>query len=204
MIIETKIESERGCGYRKAGGLYLIGGKFGHPCAKLPIPLTVCPCCKAGIKFSRGFQWIGSALVEEHPCANEAEECRKCSVWDSSKLDKYGLMWVGEKYYPTPDHFRMEGHRQGISKRIAAVPKDFTVGVDWILLAHRKAIPSPDPSKATQGIFQAFKPTRIEFVVKGDESEAELEAIVKRGITPVRVVKDVDAQSSIPLIQSQN
>jgi len=193
MNIEIKFESKRGCGYRSPGGLYFMGGKFGEPCGKLPIPLTVCPCCRAGIKFSRGFQLVGTALVEDHQCAST--ECKECPVWNNPKLDKYGLMWVGEKFYPRPEDFMKEGNRQGISKRIASVPREFTVGEDWILLAHRKAItPVPDDGQRTPGIFQAFQPTHIEYVVKGTETEEELEALVKRGITPVKVVRDIEAQ----------
>jgi hypothetical protein len=37
------------------------------------------------------------------------------------------------------------------------------------------------------GIFQAFKPQRIEYIVKGTESDDELQSMIDRGITPVRV-----------------
>jgi len=47
MAIETSIESERGCGYRRAGkegfGIYLIGDTPTEPCERLPFPLVVCP-----------------------------------------------------------------------------------------------------------------------------------------------------------------
>ena len=35
----------------------------------------------------------------------------------------------------------------------------------------------------------AFQPTAIEYVVKGDETEEELEALEARGIEPVKVIK---------------
>lgn len=186
MTIITKHEGPRGCGYRKKGGLYFVGGRYGEPCGKLPIELTYCPCCGAGIKFSRGFQWIGSQLIEKVPCS--ASECKQCPVW-SGAIERYGLMWVGEKFYPTPDDFLMEARRMGISKRIATVPKDFVVSKDWILLAHKKAICDIVDGKTEYiaGIFQAFKPTRIEYVVKGDETQEELERMEKRGITLVDV-----------------
>lgn len=196
----TLIESSRGCGYRKPGGLYFVGGRFGTPCGKLPIPLTVCPCCNAGIKFTRSFQWIGAAIVEQHEC-RLGDECKNCAVWNG-KLEHFGLLWVGEAFYKTPEHFMAEGRAKGISKRIHAVPKGFEVGVDWILLAHRKAVDTGNKDIdgnpiMGNGIFQAFKPERIEYVVKGDETEEELAKLEKRGITPVKVVKDTDAQTSI-------
>lgn len=196
----THIESSRGCGYRKPGGLYMVGGKFGVPCGVLPIPLTVCPCCNAGIKFSRGFAWIGRAVIDAQTCRS-GELCQHCEVWSDSH-EHYGLMWVGEKFYPTPRQFVEEGYRQGISKKIPAVPKEFELGKDWILLAHRKAIDTGNRDQdgmpiLAPGIFQAFKPERIEYVVRGDETDEELEKLQKRGITPVKVVRDTDAQMSI-------
>ena len=38
-------------------------------------------------------------------------------------------------------------------------------------------------------IFHAWIPTRIEKVVKGDEGEEELEKWIKRGITPVNIIR---------------
>jgi hypothetical protein len=40
------------------------------------------------------------------------------------------------------------------------------------------------------GVFQMFKPTAVEYITKGGETEEELEALVKRGITPVQVKQD--------------
>lgn len=45
----------------------------------------------------------------------------------------------------------------------------------------------------TAGIFSAFVPTAIEYVTKGTETEEELEALVKRGLTPIKVVRKEDA-----------
>lgn len=199
-MITESVESVRGCGYRKQGGLYMIGGKFGSPCGKLPIPLSVCPCCGAGVKFSRGFAWISSAMVETHPCSY-GDECKNCPVW-SGKLEYYGLLWVGEKFYSTPEHFIEEGNRQGISKRISAIPKDFEIGTDWVLLAHRKAVKSVNAKGEIEmmpGIFQAFKPTHFEYVVSGQESKEELDRLTKRGIKLVKVIRDTEAQVEIKL-----
>lgn len=52
------IEARRGCGYRKVGGIYLVGGGIGVPCDRLPYPLTVCPCCSQGVKQGRGWTWV--------------------------------------------------------------------------------------------------------------------------------------------------
>lgn len=205
----TSVEKARGCGYRKPKGIYMVGGKFGTSCGKLPIPLTVCPCCHAGIKFSRGFTWISGALVKDFPC-NAGDSCKGCPVW-YGQFDRYGLMWVGEGFYKTPEDFMREGAEQGISKRVSAIPKDFKIGQDWILLAHRKAITTLEVVDGTladnfaqkevhvmkPGIFQAFRPDRIEYVVAGDETPEELERLEKRGLTLVKVIRDIDAQQTI-------
>jgi hypothetical protein len=120
-----------------------------------------------------------------------------------------GLMWVGEKYYNTAEKFTREGHSMGVSKRIAHVPRDLVVGETWVLLAHSKTIVRYEPLVVDgvahpdkiaphwyPGIFQAFKPSRIEYVVKGTETEDELNAMEKRGITLINVIRDVDLQSS--------
>jgi hypothetical protein len=39
-----------------------------------------------------------------------------------------------------------------------------------------------------QGAFHIFRPQRIEYVVKGDETDDELAAFEKRGVEPVKVV----------------
>lgn len=212
-MIEDRYDSERGCGWRKSGGIYLIGGNLMASCGKLPIPLTVCPCCHAGIKPTRGFTWVGSALVINSPCRNKTcgIPCRNCPPFDGSQ-EKLGLIWVGGSFYPTPEAFMREAREQGISRRIPAVPKDFIVGESWVLLAHREGMPNPDkPRPAASGdeytafpndpdvpdyvpaIFSAFLPRSIEYVVDGTETEKDIEAMEKRGLTCVRVHKTAEA-----------
>ena len=106
---------------------------------------------------------------------------------------KHGLLWIGEVFYKTPQDFTLEARDLGVSRRIKAVPLGFELGKHWVLVAHRKAYPkSVDGAiKMVPGIFHAFKPSAIEYVVRGDESDDEIEALEERGITPVRVVLDL-------------
>src|SRR5262245_24179877 len=106
--IITKCESKRGCGYRKKGGKYFVNDGIGRPCGKLPIPLTVCPCCNQGIKQSRGFTWITGALINDrnysgckHNTGNSFTDCQTCPLRHMDAETKLGLMWVGGKYYPS-------------------------------------------------------------------------------------------------------
>lgn len=47
------------------------------------------------------------------------------------------------------------------------------------------------------GVFSAFRPVAVEYVTKGTESDAVIEALVRRGITPVRVVRDESVQRDL-------
>lgn len=110
-----------------------------------------------------------------------------------------GLIWVGESFYKTPSAFLKEWQTAGISRRLGRIPKEFKVGETAILLAHRKAISvvSPDGAHYQPGAFAIFTPQRIEYIVTGKETEAQLERLVARGFTLVKVIRDIDAQTSI-------
>lgn len=196
-MIKTVYEPERGCGRKKAGGLYLIGGGFASACCKLPFALTVCPCCNAGIKFSRGFTWIDSHLFGSSDC-NDEQRPTACPIATGGK--KLGLMWVGEKYY-TVESFLREAWKIGVSKRIARLPKDLVIGHTWIALAHKKVIYDfSDPGNPLRlpGVFALFRVTDVQYVCRGDESEEQLSILQERGVTPV-TVKPISEPQTIEL-----
>ena len=60
------VEAKRGCGYRKEGGLYLVGGGLSAPCDRMPYPLDRCKTCGGGIKFTRGHTWLQPDFFEPH------------------------------------------------------------------------------------------------------------------------------------------
>lgn len=195
--IITRVENPRGCGYRKKGGLYLVADGISAACCKLPFPLTVCPCCHAGIKQTRGFIWVNSNLFSGSECTDSGMYVT-CPM--NFKNRRVGLMWVGEKFYPTADHFTREANFMGVSKRIAQVPKDFEVGKTWVYLAHPKAVHAIGEKgniDFAPGVFRAFRPQRIEYIVTEKETPEELEKLAERGFTLVRVVRDIDAQLRI-------
>jgi hypothetical protein len=163
-------EFKRGCGYRKKGGTYMVDlSPQEVPTEGFPIELSVCPCCNAGIKFSRGFQWIQPRLL----------------FGDESLPERAGLIWIGGNFYPTPRHFIDEARALGISRRIATVPRGLVLGETRIYLAHKKAIPSDDKCKS--GVFAYFVPTKLQYVVKDDDTDAKLYAVQKRGIEAITV-----------------
>lgn len=206
MITTIRNEKRRGCGYRKQGGLYLMAGGPAGPCGKLPLPLEVCSCCGQGIKPARGWTWVGGQkLFGNVRCSFGIEEgksrqyCKDRCILDHPP-ERMGLLWVGEAFYPTPEHFLQEGLAVGISRRLHAIPLDFKVGDTWVLMAHRKAITvhdtnKPDPDAVAlsiPGIFSVFQPQSIEYVVKADDSEEKLASLEARGVRLVRLVWDQD------------
>lgn len=193
MGIRSVVDSVRGCGWRKPGGMYLVSGRLTFGCGKLPFPLVSCPTCGQGFHPSRGWTWIDAIdLVDAQPCRKEGDggACRFCPLDYPIKFDRVGLLWVGEKFYETPGAFLDEGMAQGISRRIAQIPRGFEVGRTWVFLAHRKAILDPETGERSPGVFAAFIPERIEYIVDGTETEEQIDALEKRGLTPVRVQRD--------------
>lgn len=191
--IYASAEGPRGCGYRQGGGLYLVAGKLSEPCPKLPIELEVCPTCGEGIKPARGWSWIRpDPLLDPGPHGSKRHEaaCPLGTAIDWSEGRRAGLVWIGEKFYPTPGEFMREAAKMGVSRRITVVPRDFVIGETWIALAHRKAVFYPEREEGEEygpGVFTFFLPEAIEYIVKGDESEDELDRLEERGFRLVKV-----------------
>lgn len=181
------VEPRRGCGYRKIGGLYLVSGPGGMPCDRLPFPLTICPTCNQGIKQTRGWTWVTPNTLFGGMHSDCMDGWHTCPVCQPTP-DRAGLLWIGEKFYPTPTEFHMEAADLGISRRIKAIPRGFEIRKTWILLAHPKAIREFKESEYEAGIIKVWRPTRIEKILpeskRGSEEAAELD---KKGITCVYV-----------------
>jgi len=202
------VEAIRGCGYRKVGGLYLCGEGAGMECDRLPYELKVCPVCGAGVKFSRGFTWlnwrryVGTHHMQEteHLISLKAictcnQICPVC--WPRDKPQPYGLLWVGESFY-TPEAFIKEALQMGVSRRIAAIPRNLKLGETWVLFASIKAcgerMDEDGKTSGVPGIFYAFRPQRLEFLIwESEATEEKLAELEKRHITPV-VIPDGDVE----------
>ncbi len=194
-------EGRRGCGFRKGGGLYLRTDAAGQPCGKLPFDLNTCSCCGAGIKQTRGWTWVEPArLFEGVKCAGMAlspgsvlklqDGCATfCPLSDAriAWMGRAGLLWIGTQFYPTPEDFLDEALHWGLSRRIKTIPHGFKLGETWVCCAHAHHHRDLLTGKWQAAIFRVFKPQRIEYVCKGDETEGQLQKLVERGISPVRV-----------------
>jgi hypothetical protein len=200
-------EAKRGCGYRKHGNIYLIGGCIGVPCDRVPLPLKSCPTCGGGIHYFRSYKWINpldffgthDVLYDEPQCIDEPR-FRPCHLCDPGTNPAI-LMMVGERNYKTPDIFMNEARLQGISKRIIQIPRGIKLGETVVYLAHNKACKEEPPAEPVEperlidapkkkvsrlGVFTAFIPQRIEKIYWESEVTDEVkEDCAKRGITPV-------------------
>jgi hypothetical protein len=154
MSVRVSHERARGCGFRKQGGTYMVAPRPSEPCSLLPVEMSVCPCCGAGIKPARGWTWIEpDPILDAHyakvvgcgeglavPRLHDGPEHSAVCPF-THKLGRVGLIWVGETFYKTPAEFMREAHDMGLSRRISQVPRDFKPGETWVLLGHRKAVP---------------------------------------------------------------
>lgn len=211
------VETIRGCGFRKVGGMYLCGEYIHSPCDRMPFPLTVCPVCGQGIKVSRGFTEVNPFQLwgMHQDCKDRFRPCFLCDPMD---LPAY-IMLVGERYYKTPQDFLKEALAMGISKRIPFIPKGLQLGRTTVYLAHPKACEVKESAVLQQamsiikeaqtkqpklleadrvqkklGIFCAFIPKRVEQLIKESElTDKKREELAKRNITPIPVPdKDKD------------
>jgi hypothetical protein len=195
------VEKARGCGYRKEGGLYFRGDPPNATCGKLPFELGICPTCGEGIPFSMAPKWVDPVkLTQGIKCDYSLRQCALCPLSDDviGEIGKVLMIWVGKKFYASPDAFLTEARDMGISRRMKALPRGFEVGKHFILLAHQNAIPTDDPEAPKPGAFSLFRPRAIEYVCSGEETDDEIESLRKRGITPVMVEK-ADHTQQLPL-----
>jgi len=187
------VEQERGCGFRKIGGVYLVSDGGSMACDGLPVELSPCSDCGYEIHQARSMQPIHAGYLASkmrgHKCKEDFAGCPLC-YYAEEYADEFAMtpeerkaqevqvpkvffiMYVSKEFY-TPESFIDEARTQGISKRIApdSLPRGFKVGVDWVFLAHQEVHFRPNCGKTTV----TFK----------DTTSAELEQpkpTIKRGI----------------------
>lgn len=171
-------ELERGCGWRKAGGVYLVCDGVSYACDGLPVEMVPCPCCEYEVGQARSMQPIRSGymafLMRGHKCKEKdgflcpvcfyAKDYPKAKELiaelpedsdERKELEKilpknFYLMFVSKEFY-TPESFMEEARLQGVSKRVApnSLPKGFKIGEDWVFLAHGE-VPFPKTDKSGQ------------------------------------------------------
>lgn len=206
--MKTSVEGARGCGFRSPGGLYLVAPALSENCSRLPLAVHSCPTCGGGIHPARGWTWIVPVELLGMKAHAPDRHSRRCPIGIPG-MDpghdgvRAGLLWIGESFYPYPADFIEEAARMGVSRRISKVPKGFVAGETYVFMAHRKGLLRSgfrigDEVAHDPAIVTIFRPTAIEYVVTGEETEEELAAIEKRGIVPVKVIPE-NEQASLAL-----
>lgn len=206
--MKTVVEGARGCGFRKPGGLYLVAPALSESCPRLPLETHACPTCGGGIHPARGWTWIVPVTLfglEAHGTRAHSMRCPLGIPGLDPGHDgvRAGLLWIGESFYPTPRDFIEEAAAMGVSRRIAKVPKGFVVGETFVFMGHRKGkLPTRlaigEESEFRPAIVSVFRPTAIEYVVTGDETDEELAKLQARGIEPVKVIPASEQASAFP------
>ena len=201
-------EQKRGCGYRQPGGMYMMAPSTFEPCHRLPIELHVCKVCNGGIKPARGWTWIeplgliGGVCDRFSPVEGVALHCETCVACNPS-AERAGLIWIGEGFYKTPADYMAEVKSLGLSRRVSGIPKGFKPGETVVYLVHPKAVftrgEEDGQGEHSAGIFTAFRPTHIEYIIKGDEKPQKLERLAKQGVKLVILSRTDGPQRELPL-----
>jgi hypothetical protein len=167
------LEAERGCGYRKPGGLYLMSGGPGVVCDRLPAPITPCACCGFEPGQNRALAWVPGRWLGEHRTQRVRKvrlewpgrfvverEFRPCPDHGREHVALNGAILLGRDpvcepsderellgwvgaKFYSPDSFNAEAAQLGVSKRIAELPSGLELGKTWVLLAHPEACFEP-------------------------------------------------------------
>jgi len=132
-----------------------------------------CPFCGGELKRETGV-WV---KCSECGAKINVVQYSKCTCIPTCYVcnppEKAFMLWVGEKFYPTPQHFVNEALKLGVSKAIPSIPKGFELGKSIVYLAHRKTVTAIVENKmiSIEGIFYAFIPLRFEYLVKKSDFE---------------------------------
>lgn len=90
------------------------------------------------------------------------------------------LMWVGNKFYPSPNDFLQEARTMGACKRVPMLPRGVVAGESRVFLAHDEAV-GEESETSIPGIFAYFVVNGISFIITpGTNIPEELK---KRGVT---------------------
>lgn len=187
LIPASLVPGERRCGPRVPGGLYLVSLYLSEPCPILPYPVGSCSACGHGIHPARGWTWIEPRDVwGPEPHGRSPEHALRCPLGGGMPEGRHGLIWVGARHYPETADFFAEAERIGVSRRVKAVPRGFELGTTWVYLGHKNAVRAGvETETRVPGLITAFKPEAVEYIIRGTETDEELAALRRRGLTPV-------------------
>lgn len=150
-------------------------------------PHRGCPLNKPGLLGERaGLIWIGEVYYPTPESWVAEGKAMGFSRRISAVPQGYvaGETWV------------LVGHRKAIQEGLVCTKPDEYKGTKARNFEEAEAIAEPWPVPSAEwadayvpAIFHLWLPERLEYVVKGDETEDELQALAERGIEPVQVIE---------------
>lgn len=221
-------EQERGCGFRKIGGIYLVcDAGPALICDGLPLPLEACGCCGFIPPFNRNLQKIQPGYIAQ------AEEKLHLKNWMSSPIGFKQLKdpnFKGGEALPgcecpemcpicnikgqeiqgiqfglmfvgseyTPSSFIKEATQMGISKRIPEIPPWLKLGETWIFLAHCKT-PKVSLEELKANSFQLKEPEVGPAIFYGFKPQRVEMPVWKGQLTDERIL-ELEKQGITPII----
>lgn len=191
------IEQRRRCGFKQVHKLYLEADPILNECDRT-ILLEVCPTCGHGVKQQRGWNAIRpAAMFGEH---GDGCTCPPTCLLCSPRDGVHGLLWVGTKFYPSPEDFVIEVASQGVSKAVPCIPHWFELGKTIVYLAHPRCSISKNIGLVTEtetetkrpAVFMAFRPKQFTMLFwESERGSRHVQEIEKRGVV-VKYVPDGD------------
>lgn len=180
---------ERGCGFVQLHGLYFVSGQFVKDCDRPIIEIPQCECCGNTLKFNLGQTKINPQRLfgnhskevlnfetgeTSHLECRDKESCLLCYPKEFALLD-----WVGQKFY-SMESFNKEAAKMGVSRKLATqhgeLPAGFKVGETPIYFAMKGIIDEVRGQNIISGkihkkdgVFMAFVPTRLEYMIYEEE-----------------------------------
>lgn len=149
---------------------------------------TTCPLANENLPDRAGLLWIGEAF---YPTP-------KAYMDEAIEMGLSRRISAVPKDFVVGEHWVMLAHRKGIKTGVKFVcswdgqetgDEYDTEGEAREKCQGESGDWTYEPVDQFQAaIFTMFKPTAVEYVVKGDETDEDLERLVKRGLTLVKVV----------------
>lgn len=131
------------------------------------------------------FNLMGRLKYQRRKIMEDSEELKPNKDINVGELDlAWGfdlLMWVGEKFYPTPDDFVFECRKHGLSKKIPLnEPPQIIPGITRLFIIHPLAIEKKNPgiigySYLTRAIYTKRKDGHIPKWIQDQDSLGRLD-----------------------------
>jgi hypothetical protein len=191
-MIDETIEAKRRFGWREPGTWWLAGGQIWTEefCGRLPMEQQDhCQYCGFRLIKRFGWKWIEPrVIVDRYPCNRPPGLCVDACPFYPTR-ERVGLVWL-PRYYSGARQWYEECQEAGPLLKIDKLPDggvNFNDEIDGDLVyVYYRAF---RPKKEQGSIVAAYKPDRLEYVVKDSDSELSIWSMAMDNIRVLRVLK---------------